>query len=219
MKLLQSISRLDSHHRLFIALAVAVGVFGFLPNSFAMPTRLVITWLGFSLTSLLLTWTALFLAHPLHIRSFYQMQDSSRTLIFLFVLVAAFSSLFAVIGLLSKSQNMSELSRHSFLCILAIISSWSLVHTIFTIRYAHLYYDREAGQLAKGLEFPGDEEPDYLDFAYFSFIIGMTSQVSDVAISSKPIRRLALLHGILAFVFNAVIIALSINTLSGLLQT
>ncbi len=93
-----------------------------------------------------------------------------------------------------------------------------LVHTIFTLRYAHIYYgtDDEQNRVG-GLEFPDEENPDYLDFAYFSFIIGMTSQVSDVSIHSKRLRRLGLLHGLIAFFFNVTIIALSINTVSGLL--
>jgi uncharacterized membrane protein len=89
---------------------------------------------------------------------------------------------------------------------------------MFTLRYAHYYYGEGDGAKAVGgLEFPNDDAPDYLDFAYFSFVIGMTAQVSDVAISSKSLRTLALVHGILSFCFNTVILALTINTVSGLL--
>ena len=111
---------------------------------------------------------------------------------------------------------MDALTGHILVSVLAVICSWFLVHTVFIFRYAHIYYgsgDKPVG----GLDFPGDDEPDYLDFAYFSFIIGMTSQVSDVDITSSVMRRLALLHGILSFFFNAVIIALSINIISGLI--
>ena len=88
------------------------------------------------------------------------------------------------------------------------------------MRYAHAYYrkrddDQESSE-GEGVEFPDEKEPDFLDFAYFSFVIGMTCQVSDVQISSRGIRRLALVHGLLSFLFNTVILALTINLSSGL---
>ena len=90
---------------------------------------------------------------------------------------------------------------------------------MFTLRYAHLYYGNRSSknQRPGGLDFPHEDEPDYLDFAYFSFVIGMTSQVSDVAIGSRTIRRTALVHGLLSFGFNAIIIALTISGLSAML--
>jgi uncharacterized membrane protein len=90
---------------------------------------------------------------------------------------------------------------------------------MFAMRYAHAYYgDGKSGDKhAGGLEFPSDDTPDYLDFAYFSFVIGMTCQVSDVQITAKSLRTLALIHGILSFCFNTIILALTINTVSGLL--
>jgi uncharacterized membrane protein len=103
----------------------------------------------------------------------------------------------------------------------AVVVSWWLVHTVFTMRYAHLFYTVTDGHRTPtgGLEFPGDDkEPDYLDFVYFSFVIGMTFQVSDVEISSKQIRRLAWAHGLIAFAFNTAIEALSINVISGLVS-
>jgi len=94
--------------------------------------------------------------------------------------------------------------------------SWFLVHTTFSMRYAHLFYgDNENGK-GSGLGFPGNGSPDFVDFAYFSFVLGMTFQVSDVEISSRQIRRLSLLHSLIAFIFNTVIVALTINALAGL---
>jgi uncharacterized membrane protein len=105
----------------------------------------------------------------------------------------------------------------------AVLCSWTLIHTLFTLRYAHLFYtyperpgeSHEKNILA--LEFPGTTMPDYLDFAFFSFVLGMTFQVSDVQITSPKLRRLALLHGFLSFVYNTIIIALSINIISGVI--
>jgi uncharacterized membrane protein len=97
--------------------------------------------------------------------------------------------------------------------------SWIMVHSIYTFHYAHMYYNDHKiipGQDAYGLEFPGDAKPDYIDFAYFSFVIGCTFQVSDVEISSPRIRRVVLLHGLLSFALNTFVIALTINLIAGL---
>lgn len=93
------------------------------------------------------------------------------------------------------------------------------MHTVFTLRYAHIYYDANPdGSDVGGLDFPGDlREPDYLDMAYFAFVVGMTAQTADVSISGRAQRRLALLHGIISFGFNATLVALVISGISGTL--
>lgn len=152
-------------------------------------------------------------------------EDSSGAFIFVFIVMAAFISLFAIIILLQSVPTESKrgLSLHIILAITSVSCSWMLIHTLFILRYAHLYYkadDRstDAGRYNnRGLDFPNEREPDYLDFAYFSFVLGMTFQVSDVQITSKNIRRLALLHSLISFVYNTVIVALSINILSGII--
>jgi len=164
------------------------------------------------------------MAHPRDMSALSKAQDMSRTLSFLFVLLADFASLATIIVLFEPGQEVNQ-DLHVALSTLVVVSSWLLVHTVFTLRYAHLYYDKRnptgnknEKDFARGLDFPNDNAPDYLDFAYFSFVIGMTSQVSDVAIQSKSMRRLTLVHGILAFFFNTSIIAFTINTLSSILQ-
>ena len=98
-----------------------------------------------------------------------------------------------------------------------ILLSWAFVHTIFSLHYAHEYYgERRDGKIG-GLNFPGDQEPDYWDFLYFSLVIGMTSQVSDVAITSKVIRRMVAIHGVLSFFFNLTVLALTVNMVSNLI--
>lgn len=94
-----------------------------------------------------------------------------------------------------------------------------MVHTIYIFHYAHKYYDTEVkheNKIIGGLEFPGNEEPDYLDFAYFSFGLGCTFQVSDISVTSKKIRRIALIHGLLSFALNTFVVALTINLIAGL---
>lgn len=215
---IRRITHLDSDHRLYSALGVAALVFLLTYDRILGPTQWVVTYVAYALVVIGLTWTTMVNVRPQDVPYTSRLEDSSRILIFMFVIVAAFASLFTVIILVRSVKNLSpeSLTGHIGLSILAVICSWWLVHTVFTLRYAHMYYgDTEAP--AGGLDFPNEKEPDFLDFAYFSFIIGMTSQVSDVQITSRPIRRLALIHGLLSFVFNAVIVALSINTISGLL--
>ncbi|PWS27494.1 DUF1345 domain-containing protein [Pedobacter yonginense] len=146
-----------------------------------------------------------------------KLQDETRTEIFAVVLVSTFAGLLAVI-LLLLDKNVKALDLT--IALLGMFLSWFLVHTTFTMRYAHLYYgDRDTVDDTKkggGLDFPGERAPDFIDFAYFSFVLGMTFQVSDVEISSRRLRRLALLHSMISFIFNTVIVALTINALAGM---
>jgi uncharacterized membrane protein len=209
----------EAKTRSVIAIAVAAAAY-FLVREFAAPaTCLVAAWDGFAITLLVLIWTALLTSGVDQIRQRARTQDLSRLLIFVLTIAAACSSIFAVVVLLSAAKKGTHLGLHAALSGIAVLSAWILVHTMFTLRYAHSYYG-EGGLNAKlngGLDFPSDHNPGYLDFAYFSFVIGMTCQVSDVQITSKSLRALALVHGILSFCFNTVILALTINTISGLL--
>lgn len=127
-------------------------------------------------------------------------EDSSRQTIFVILVVAAIASLGTVIFLLSTSAEKLTPSAPSgdiALAMTAVVCSWLFIHTTFTIHHAHLYYCGENDQDTRvygGLDFPKEDQPDYLDFAYFSFVIGMTAQVSDVAVSSQQMRRLVLPH-------------------------
>ncbi len=210
---------LDARTRWIVATVVGIAGY-FLIHLFAStPTCVIAAWDCFALTLLILIWIAILNSGIDHIRYRARTQDLSRLLIFIFTVAAACSSIFAVIVLLSAARKGSHLGLHATLSILAILSSWTLVHTMFAMRYAHAYYggDQSAKAHSGGLEFPSDDCPNYLDFAYFSFVIGMTCQVSDVQITSKSLRTLALIHGILSFGFNTIILALTINTVSGLL--
>lgn len=218
------IFRMDSNHRMYIAFAFTVIAYFIFRDVESVPAQILSIWIIFALTIVILGWISIIWSHPLQVRKFAKMQDSSRYLLFLFIIVASLVSLVAIIFLLksTKGHGSSSVSGHVLLAISAVAVSWCLVHTVFTMRYAHLYYDTDTddGKPRKGggLDFPSETEPDYLDFAYFSFVIGMTFQVSDVEISSRVIRRHALLHGLISFVFNTAIVALSINVISGLVS-
>ncbi|MEW5836630.1 MAG: DUF1345 domain-containing protein [Pseudomonadota bacterium] len=95
-----------------------------------------------------------------------------------------------------------------------IVLAWLFINVMFALHYAHGFYG-DYGSPHQGLEFPGKEEPDYWDFAYFSIVIGMTFQVSDVQITSRELRRMVLLHSVIAFFFNVFIIAVTVNIVAG----
>lgn len=219
------IAKQDARHRIVISLAVATAVW-FALQSYVQPsTRCIITWDAFALCVLGLAWLTIITTPPEKLRARAQKQDLSHILIFVFVLVAACAGLFAVGFLFFSKQAFADQSHfviHLLSSLVAVVSSWMLVHTVFGLRYAHTYYGDPDGPTgpkphAGGLEFPGGREPDYMDFAYFSFVIGMTFQVSDVVITSRDFRKLVLVHGMLSFGFNTVILALALNTVSTVL--
>ncbi|MEX8549255.1 MAG: DUF1345 domain-containing protein [Mucilaginibacter sp.] len=210
---------LDSQHRQYIALAVALLTY-FLTRKQALPVNIMLTWIGYATSILVMSWISILSMHPSDVRRVASLEDSSVTFIFLFIIGSALASLFAVVLLLQSLKGLSkeQTITHVLLSIASVAVSWWLTHTVFTMRYAHIFYStkNEEGGYGYGLEFPKEPCPDFMDFVYFSFVIGMTFQVSDVEISSRRIRRLAWLQGILSFVFNTAIVALSINIISGM---
>lgn len=215
------ISRMDAHHKLYASLAVAAIAFFVCYSLLELPMAIMATWLCYLATSLMLAWTTILSSHPAEVKYEAHAQDPDRKLVFAFVVVAAFASLFALLFLIRGAQGLSATIIVPLFC---VAGSWWLVHTVFTLRYAHFYYcdiDHDTGRGSSrpgGLEFPKEKEPDYLDFAYFAFVIGTTFQVSDVQIGSRKIRRLAWMHGLLSFAFNTFILAFAINLSSGLLS-
>ena len=116
-------------------------------------------------------------------------------------MLAALASLAAIIAELGVGQGGKRTGAQLTLATVTIFLSWVFIHTIFALNYAHDYYG-EHGAKRSGLKFPDDEDPDYWDFVYFSFVVGMTCQVSDVAVASQPIRRTVIAHGVVSFFFN-----------------
>jgi uncharacterized membrane protein len=218
------IQNLDAHQRVAISFAVGVLVFVATLGLHRLPLQLILSWNAFAITAVLLSWIRIIFADAKSAVLTAKLQDASRTVIFSLVLVGACASLFAVAFLLGTAKGTSgaRLGEHVGLAAFTVVHSWFLIHTVFTMHYAHAYYRAEdpdeRGRHGAGLNFPGEDdcEPDFLDFAYFSFVIGMTFQVSDVAITSQLIRRLSLVHALLSFLFNTVILALAINLASSL---
>lgn len=141
-------------------------------------------------------------------------QDQGQAVILGIVTLAALASIGAVaVELAERKTGAGLLSGLRVTLVFATVAaSWFMVHLIFALHYAHEYYRGDEG----GLAFPGGEAPDYWDFLHFSMVIGVASQTADIAFTSKPLRRTGTVHGVIAFVFNTVILALTINTAAGL---
>jgi uncharacterized membrane protein len=194
--------------RTFIAMAIGIVTFFLLPGSYRLVTRLLAGWDVFAALYLVLVFTMVFRSGLTHIRRNAVLQDDGRFLILLVTGLGAFASIAAIVFELGASNRSAPAL---VLATVTIVLSWAAVHTVFSLHYAHEYY---RGSKPGGLQFPsGDqhEAPDYWDFVYFSFVIGMTAQVSDVGITDKIIRRTATVHGIISFVFNTALVALMVN--------
>ena len=147
-----------------------------------------------------------------------RLQDDGARVVLVLTLAATVASLAAIVlELVHVQQHAGDPTPARVLAGVTIFLSWCFVHTAFALHYAHEYYVDRGPDGEPGLEFPGGGSPDYLDFLYFSFVIGTTSQTADVSIASRGMRRLALAHGIVAFVFNTTLLALTVNIAAGLL--
>jgi uncharacterized membrane protein len=201
--------------RFAAAFGVAVIALLVVPSRAGIGVNYLVAWNAAAAVYLALAWTHIVHADPSETRRYARAQDVSSYIIFVTVLIAAFASVGAIAILLEGVKDLRGLSKavHVGLSLSALVLSWLLIHTVYTFHYARRYYDSHPATNAdvRGLSFPGTENPDYFDFAYYAFVIGMTSQVSDVAVSSRHIRRITLLHGALSFLFNIAILALSVN--------
>jgi uncharacterized membrane protein len=215
------IVRLSAPRRLGIVLVIAMATFFALEPWVSTHSRLLICWNAGALTYLGLAWTTVARADATMTRVRAQAHDQSGYVIFLLVVTAASASLVAIGFLVGNFRNLSFWPRagHLTLTISALLLSWLLIQTLFAFHYARWFYSRERESKTHrgGLNFPGDKEPDYLDFAYFAFVVGMTSQTSDVCVMTRHMRRLTLIHSVLAFIFNIAILAMSINIISSVI--
>jgi len=207
-----------------LVLAIAAGAatslaLAAVPGSPAWPARIVAGWDAGAFVFTVLAWAIIFRSDVVHTRRRAAAQDPGRNAIWFTVLVASVFSLFAAAALLRRARTMAptETALLVGLCLGAVVAAWTLTHTAYTLRYAHLYYRVDDGDGEGGLDFPGDRSPDYLDFAYFSFTVGMAFQTSDVTITSPIIRRTVLGHALLSFAYNTAILALALNLTFGLL--
>jgi uncharacterized membrane protein len=173
---------------------------------FRFPTRLLIGWDVGVATYLAFAYYMIAHSDVARIKRRAATQDEGSTVILILTATAALASLGAILAELGSAGRQP---MNLALAGLTIVLSWVFTHTMFALHYAHDFYDQHGPE--GGLTFPGNEKPDYWDFVYFSFVIGMTSQVSDVAVACRPIRRTVSAHGVISFFFNAALLALLVN--------
>jgi uncharacterized membrane protein len=191
-----------------VGIAMLLAVMAFVP----WQLDVLVFWDGVAATFLLVVWSQIYRLDSAETATLAVREDETRTMT-RFVLVGA--STFSLVGVglaLAKAteEGGSTEILLSVFAVLTIVLSWGVVHTAYVLRYAHLYYDPPPG----GIDFNGTE-PDYLDFAYLAFTLGMTYQVSDTDIQNQAIRRTVLAHTLLSYVFGTVIIAAAINVVAG----
>lgn len=145
-------------------------------------------------------------------------QDEGRHMILALVLIAAAASLGAIALELSiaKTSHGWEKAARVGLAFFTVAASWLVVQMIFAFHYAHQFYSGNGSGRLGGLGFPGNEAPDYWDFLHFSIVIGVASQTADITFTSKLLRRMGTVHSVVAFTYNTIVLALTINLLAGL---
>jgi uncharacterized membrane protein len=194
--------------RIFVAIVLGIVAFFLLPHAARLVTRLLVGWDVFAAFYLCLVYFMMWTSEHRRIKRNAVMQDDGRFLILLVTAVGAFASIVAIVFELGGTHHAVP---QLVVATATIVLSWAVVHTAFALHYAHDYY---RGAHPGGLQFPSGEtqdHADYWDFVYFSFVIGMTAQVSDVGITDKTIRRTATVHGIISFVYNTALVALMVN--------
>lgn len=210
-------SETNGHQRLLYAGAVGL-VISLLPLPVPWQSQALLAWTGGAATYLVLAWLLALHFDAARTRERAQAQDQPGILLFLILFLSVFASSAAIAVMLQHVKDLSTAQRlgHLALSMLSLAASWLLMQTIFAFRYAHVFYRQElVDHKGGGLEFPGKLPPDYYDFLYYAHVVGMTSQVSDVVVTSRAMRHLTLLHSISAFGFNMLVLALSINVMAG----
>ena len=207
-KMPRAIRLVYARPRTFFAIVLGIVAFFLLPASLRLVTRLLIGWDIFVAIYIVLVYIMMLRSNLATIHRMAALQDDGRFLIPLLTALGAFASLAAIVFELG---NANHKPAELIFATATVALSWAAVHTGFALHYAHEYY---RGHKPGGLQFPSgdsDEHADYWDFVYFSFVIGMTAQVSDVGITDKTIRRIVTVHGIISFVFNTALLALMVN--------
>jgi len=201
-----------------VAISVTVGLVAYFLAAGRLPghAAAMVGWNAGALCLLGLTWAVIVPADAHTTRHLAGNEDPGRALVYAIALVTSSSSLVAATILVGEARTLGpELARIvAGLCMLSVATSWTMTHTAFTMRYARLYY-REDAEGIGGIELPGKQPPAYFDFAYVAFTIGMCFQVSDVCVTSRQLRRTALLHAVISFGYNTVILAFVLNLVFG----
>jgi uncharacterized membrane protein len=207
--------------RFLIALAVGVAVYLLAPIENGV-TRALAGWNSGGWLYLALVARKMWHAEIEGIKREAGIERESRIAVLVIVVLGAAFALLALFTQLAamKTEHGFDRSLSLALSVSTIILSWLLIHTVFAVFYAHEFHSERGGADASGggLKFPNDRTPDYLDFVYFSFVVGTTAQTSDVSVTSRAMRAVVVLHGIFSFFFNTAVIALAVNLSAQLVQ-
>jgi uncharacterized membrane protein len=206
--------------RLLVSTTVGLATFLVLFRRGALPADpAIIAWDVGAGLYLVLAWHLMFERDVAAMRRHAREQDDGAIAVLVLSVAATVASLGAIVFELSRASSLQGREKTVALALAGatIFVSWAFVHTVFAFHYAHEFYGDDDAGAGTCLDFPGEPSPDYVDFLYFSFVIGTTSQTADVAIVSRGMRRLALAHGVISFVFNTTLLAFSINIAAGLI--
>lgn len=203
------------HVRLLVSMAFGAALtLALLTLPWRMPTRILVGWDGGVTLYLALIGWIMARASITRIRHRALVEDEGALALLVLTTAAAMASLAAVVAELGNAHGPWQVA----LGLATIVLSWSFMHSIFALHYAREYYGEGRDARIGGLIFPGDEAPDYWDFLYYSLVVAMTAQVSDVQITSKVLRRLTTVHGVVSFFFNVAVLALTVNMVSSLMR-
>jgi len=185
--------------------------------------RAVAAYDAAALLLLVMLWTVGMHGHPMDTACRAAVEDPGQNVVLSVALLSVVGGLGSAISIIGRGPHVATANEKAIVYVLglaAVFLGWFVIHTLFTLRYAHLFYFDDDGdnESDRGLTFPGTTTPNDYDFAYFSFVVGMTFQVSDVQITDPGVRRVVLLHGLISFFYNSMIVALVINLVSGLIH-
>jgi len=203
-------------------LAIAVATALALPSDWFIGTRILLGWNLGVVSFLVSVFVMMLRVTQETMAKRAVLHDEGKHFVLAFTAVAAAFSVGAILVQLSMVANLTGTVKlmHFALTALTILTAWGFLHTMFMLHYAHEFYDRgvDDPEAPPVLDFPGgDRRPDYFDFAYFAFVIGVASSTADINIVSRPVRRVVLVHGIVSFFFNIAVLGLCINIASGLI--
>ena len=208
------------HPRLMISIVLGIAAYAVLTalaGQLPLSTRVIASWDIGVLVYLAAVYTMMAQSPWSEIANHADAQDEGAFAIFILTVFAGMASLAAIFMELAGADRAGETYGRAVAFGLAtVVISWMFIHTIFAVHYAYEYY--RDNDCFGGLKFPDDDKPDYWDFMYFAFVLGMTFQVSDVAITAKWIRRAAVVHGILSFFYTTAVVALSVNLAANFMQ-
>lgn len=208
-----------THVKLVVSAALGIALFFFLPNDFRVPTRALIAWDTAVVLYLAAAAYVIRRSELAHLQKRAADEDEGAALILALTVAAAVASLVAIFVELGTTSGDQFSGASAALAVSTVLLSWVFIHVIFAFHYAHEFYGAAQGGHKGGLTFPGDDQPGYGDFVYFSFVIGMTFQVSDVQVTSKALRLVVAGHGAVSFFYNVAVLALMVNIGSEFLKS